>query len=82
MVIVKRKELSFRERILVSLVGTLVVGTSAYYGVFQTTLGMRSSAEQRLSSAEQQLDLHVSRGLDVPHSETRRSDSRRLVALG
>lgn len=48
-------DLSLRERILVSIVGALLMVTLIYYGVVVTTLGLRRGAEQRLTTAEQEL---------------------------
>ena len=50
-------DLSMRERVLVSAVGALLVILVFYFGVVQATLGMRSDAEQRLASAQNQLEL-------------------------
>ncbi len=48
-------DLSDRERILVSIVGALFVVLFFYFGVIQSSLGLRSDAQYRLSQAEQQL---------------------------
>jgi type II secretory pathway component PulM len=48
-------DLSERERVLVSIVGVLAVVLVIYFGVIQSSLGLRSDARQRLTQAEQQL---------------------------
>jgi len=53
-------DLSARERILVSIVGALFAAVVFYFGIIQSSLGFRSSAQRRLSQAEQQL-MHMSR---------------------
>jgi len=50
-------DLSMRERILVSVVGGLLAVVVVYFGVVQSTLNMRSDTEQRLTQAQQQLDV-------------------------
>ncbi len=50
-------DLSMRERILVTIVGTLVGVVVIYVGVVESTLEMRASAEQRLATAQQQLSV-------------------------
>jgi type II secretory pathway component PulM len=48
-------DLSDRERILVSIVGALFVVLVIYFGVIQSSLGLRGDAQHRLAQAEQQL---------------------------
>ena len=48
-------DLSERERILVSVVGALFVVLVFYFGIIQSSLGLRSNAQSRLAQAEQQL---------------------------
>lgn len=48
-------DLSGRERILVSIVGVLLIVLVFYFGVIQSSLGLRSNAQRRLTEAEQQL---------------------------
>ena len=48
-------DLSDRERILVSIVGGLFVVLVFYFGIIQSSLGLRSDAQRRLGQAEQQL---------------------------
>lgn len=48
-------DLSGRERILVSIVGVLLAVLVFYFGVIQSSLGLRSNAQRRLTQAEQQL---------------------------
>jgi type II secretory pathway component PulM len=48
-------DLSERERILVSIVGVLFVVLVFYFGVIQSSLGLRSDAQRRLTQTEQQL---------------------------
>ena len=50
-------DLSSRERILVSIVGGLLGVVVIYFGVIESTLEMRSDAQQRLTHAQTQLDL-------------------------
>ena len=50
-------DLSIRERILVSVVGGLLAVVIVYFGVVRSTMGMRSDTEQRLTQAQQQLDV-------------------------
>jgi type II secretory pathway component PulM len=48
-------DLSERERILVSIVGALFVVLIFYFGIIQSSLGLRSDAQRRLTHAEQEL---------------------------
>ncbi len=48
-------DLSERERILVSIAGVLLVVLVFYFGVIQSSLGLRSNAQYRLTQAEQEL---------------------------
>jgi type II secretory pathway component PulM len=48
-------DLSERERILVSIVGALCIVLVFYFGIIQSSLGLRSNAQRRLTQAEQQL---------------------------
>ncbi len=48
-------DLSERERILVSIAGILLVALVFFFGVIQSSLGLRSDAQYRLTQAEQQL---------------------------
>jgi type II secretory pathway component PulM len=48
-------DLSARERILLIAVGVLTIGVVIYFGVVQTSLSLRGEAEERLTTAEQQL---------------------------
>lgn len=50
-------DLSMRERILVTIVGGLLAVVVIYVGVVESTLEMRASAEQRLTTAQQQLQI-------------------------
>ncbi len=50
-------DLSMRERVLVLVVGGLFVVVVIYFGVVQTTMDMRNEAEQRLTHAQQQLNV-------------------------
>jgi type II secretory pathway component PulM len=50
-------DLSTRERILVAVVGCLLATVIIYFGVVQSTLDMRNGTEQRLTFAQQQLDV-------------------------
>lgn len=50
-------DLSIRERILVSIVGSLFAIMVVYFGAVQSTLDMRDETEQRLIRARQQLDV-------------------------
>ena len=54
-VLVAFDDLSERERILVAVVGALTVVLVIYFGVIQSSLGLRNNARQRLTMAEQQL---------------------------
>ncbi len=48
-------DLSERERILVSVAGVLLVALVFFFGVIQSSLGLRSDAQYQLTHAEQQL---------------------------
>ena len=48
-------DLSDRERVLVSVVGALIVVLIFYFGIIQSSLGLRNDAQRRLTQAEQQL---------------------------
>ncbi len=48
-------DLSERERILVLIAGVMLVLLVFYFGVIQSSLGLRSNAQYRLTQAEQQL---------------------------
>ncbi len=48
-------DLSEHERILVSIAGVLLVALVFFFGVIQSSLGLRSDAQYRLTQAEQQL---------------------------
>ena len=48
-------DLSDRERILVSIVGALFVVLFFYFGVIQSSLGLRSDAQRRLTQTEPEL---------------------------
>jgi type II secretory pathway component PulM len=48
-------DLSERERILVSIAGIFLVALVFFFGVIQSSLGLRSDAQYRLTQAEQQL---------------------------
>ena len=48
-------DLSERERILVSIVGVLFAALVFYFGIIQSSLGLRGNAQRRLTQAEQQL---------------------------
>ena len=48
-------DLSERERILVSIMGVLLVALVFYFGVIQSSFGLRGDAQRRLNQAEQQL---------------------------
>ncbi len=49
------ENLTGRERLLVSVVGGLAGGAILYLGVVETVVGAREAAEQRVTTAEQQL---------------------------
>ncbi len=48
-------DLSERERMMISIAGALFVAAVVYFGIIQTSLGLRSNAESRLTLAEQQV---------------------------
>jgi type II secretory pathway component PulM len=48
-------DLSERERILVSIVGVLLVVLVFYFGIIESSFGLRGDAQRRLTQAEQRL---------------------------
>lgn len=71
-------DLSTRERILVLVVAGLLGVVVVYFGVVRSTIDMRYEAEQRLTTAQQQLDVmsRLRREFDDVNGRLTRVESR------
>jgi type II secretory pathway component PulM len=72
-----------REQILIAIAAVLTIGIGFYQGIVQPFVGMRASAEQRLSTAEQQLEVMTRLRRDFDEVNTRlTSVEQRIQASG